>query len=120
MKSLGEFDGLSVGNDFDIWYAKDNAFRDLSLGIMTNFDPKDISKTHVLLGTMGPVKRGNSDNEDIYVSLQGEIWSPDGEANDLIRSKGLSHTSMSIGDIIVDKKANKTYMVAMMGFKEIV
>lgn len=35
--------------------------------------------------------------------MQGEIWSPNGEANELIRSKGLFHTSMSVGDCAVDE-----------------
>jgi hypothetical protein len=35
--------------------------------------------------------------------FQGENWSPNGEARDLILAKGLRHTSMSVGDVIEDE-----------------
>jgi hypothetical protein len=40
------------------------------------------------------------DLEDIYRFYQGENWSPNGEARDLIESKGLHHTSLSVGDVV--------------------
>ena len=47
--------------------------------------------------------------------MQADIWSPNGEANDLIQSKGLQHTSMSIGDVLVEDDA--VYLVTATGFK---
>ena len=41
--------------------------------------------------------------EDVFRHMQGEVWSPNGEARDLIRSLGLCHTSMSVGDVVVDE-----------------
>lgn len=38
--------------------------------------------------------------ENIFRECQGEIWSPYGEARDLINALGLTHTSMSVGDVI--------------------
>lgn len=35
--------------------------------------------------------------------MQGEVWSPNGEARPLIRRAGLHHTSMSVGDIARDQ-----------------
>jgi hypothetical protein len=35
-------------------------------------------------------------------NMQGEVWSPNGEARPLIQSLGLGHTSMSIGDVAQD------------------
>lgn len=68
--------------------------------------------THVLLGTVA-----GKDAEDLWSALQGEFWSPRGEAADLVRGKGLTHTSMSVGDIIVI--GNKGWMVGSFGFEEL-
>ena len=50
--------------------------------------------------------------------MQGENWSPNGEARNLIGSLGLSHTSMSVGDIIeID---GNLFFVDRHGFKKLV
>ena len=49
--------------------------------------------------------------------MQAEHWSPNGEAKNLIREKGLNHTSMSVGDTIV--KNGVVYMVDMLGFYDL-
>lgn len=56
--------------------------------------------------------------EDLYWQMQAENWSPKGEASELIKSKGLSHTSMSVGDIAIDSGGN-FYMVDRLGFKRL-
>lgn len=61
-----------------------------------DYNPADLDKTHLLLGEIA-----STDREQIWSTLQGEFWSPRGEANELIRRTGLSHTSMDCGDIIV-------------------
>ena len=55
--------------------------------------------------------------EDVFMMMQGEVWSPNGEARDLSRYKGLTHTSMSVNDYIQtpDGKFNR---VEGCGFKE--
>lgn len=40
----------------------------------------------------------------LVTSLQGENWSPNGEARELIKSLKLGHTSMSIGDCFVVRR----------------
>ena len=55
-----------------------------------------LKKTHAHLGSV--VERNL---ETLWKDLQGETWSPRGEARDLIESKGLDHTSMSVGDVVV-------------------
>lgn len=55
-----------------------------------------LEQTHVCLGEI----KGSDNVDDIAYVLQGEVWSPEGEARNIIRSKNLSHTSMSIGDIV--------------------
>ena len=77
---------------------------------------RNLSDTHVFLCSGDE----NLDPEDFFCNLQGERWSPNGEANALIRSKGLAHTSMSVGDIVVlpieNSTQKKVMFVANVGF----
>jgi hypothetical protein len=57
--------------------------------------------------------------EDVFKKMQGEEWSPNGEARELILSKGVRHTSMSVGDVVYDVEADKYFEVDMIGFREI-
>jgi len=59
-----------------------------------------------------------SDLDSVYTQMQGEIWSPNGEARQLIKSLGLSHTSMSVGDVI-ETPDGKFHEVDSIGFREI-
>ena len=56
------------------------------------------------------------DKEDCFRKMQGEIWSPNGEAKGLILACGTDHTSMSVGDMIIDP-SGECYMVMMCGFE---
>lgn len=58
------------------------------------------------------------DLEAVYYCMQGEIWSPNGEARDFIKSSDVHHTSMSIGDIVRDSDGNH-HIVAPVGFMKI-
>ena len=118
LSDFAEFEpGLSKGST-EIWYASPESYRDSSMGYAWLEkegmlpDPDNLGSSHVLLG-----KISERDLNQIYRIMQGENWSPEGEANSFIRSKGLHHTSMSIGDIIV--VGGKTLMVDRSGFKEI-
>lgn len=105
--------GLAPGST-QIWYIKDEYFRDA----MVIFRDKEsisideLEKTHVLLGSVD-----ETDPEEIWVAMQGEHWSPNGEARNLISSKGLSHTSMSVGDVIV--LGHDVFVTAFSGFDTI-
>lgn len=107
-------EGLAKGQT-EIWYMHPDSFRKLSMG--PKFLEKqgemptvrDIIDTHILLGH---IKETNLDK--IYKIMQGEFWSPRGEARSLLRKMGLQHTSMSVGDII--KSKGKYYMVDNSGF----
>jgi hypothetical protein len=57
--------------------------------------------------------------EDAFVRLQGEVWSPNGEQREYIESLGLSHTSMSVGDILYALEENKFFLVEDVGFTEV-
>ena len=37
----------------------------------------------------------------VYKQMQGENWSPNGDARRLIARRGLKHTSLSVGDVVV-------------------
>lgn len=109
--------GLAKGST-EVWYMKPSFFRDGKMGMKWLVkqglvpDPRKLDKTHVLLGE---IKEGSPDK--VYHLMQGETWSPRGEARGLIRRKGLQHTSMSVGDVVV--KGGKAMMVDRYGFTEI-
>lgn len=73
--------------------------------------PREVAKDGlwVLLGTVA-----GTDPEALWMALQGESWSPRGEARALLRRKGLAHTSMHVGDIVV--VGGRGHMVDGIGF----
>jgi hypothetical protein len=56
--------------------------------------------------------------EEIFAQMQGEVWSPHGEARELIASLGLHHTSMSIGDVVQDDDGAH-WMCAEIGWQRL-
>jgi len=118
-KSLNDAEKISpdlAKGETKVWYAKSS--RDLGMGYdrcaKNNCLPdiKNLKKTHTLLGSIK-----STNKEKIFGLLQGEIWSPNGEANNLIDKSGSKHTSMSVGDII--EMNGKFYMADIRGFKEL-
>lgn len=98
---------------FQVWYKTPESFR------YYGADPNALTKTHVHLKDVEiELEAGENGLEAVWVGMQGENWSPNGEARDLIRSKGLGHTSMSVGDVLVDEDSN-VHLVKSMGFKNI-
>lgn len=99
-----------------VWYMKQDYFRNGIMGfdfcqkngVLPN--PNNLAATHVLL-----TNTDESNVESIYRHFQAEEWSPNGEARDLIASKGLSHTSMCVGDVAV--VGGSAFMVDNFGFK---
>lgn len=63
-----------------------------------------------------PEEHGDSEEEigPLFRAFQGEIWSPNGEANPLIASVGTDHTSMSVGDCV--EVAEAFYVAAPQGW----
>ncbi len=104
-KTLQDF-GFEPGTT-EIWYCKHPCFCDPIVPSV-----ETLSDTHELLGVIN-----ETDLNRIYDKMQGECWSPEGEAEEFITSLGLGHTSMSVQDVI---RVNGTYyMVAVVGFKEL-
>jgi hypothetical protein len=97
---------------YEIYYMKPfkaHLCADKSLTATKALDPH--KPTHVFL------MRIEAENLDgLFHYMQGENWSPNGEARPLIISRGLGHTSMSVGDIIHDVGANHYHQVDFVGF----
>lgn len=99
----------------EIWYWKEDFARDAMMGskFMTKQGvmptPDTVPDNYVLIGK---IRETNPDK--IFHMMQGEIWSPEGQARDLISQSGTGHTSMSVGDII--HVGNKWLMVDRYGF----
>lgn len=111
-EALG-IDALKPG-PVEVWYAKSSCpskWRNPAGWYCDGNTPDldHLDETHVL---MGKVKSKQLD--EVWGSLQGEVWSPNGEANGFIRKSGTDHTSMDVGDIIV--VGNTPWMVDGSGF----
>lgn len=101
--------GLADGPT-EIWYMTPEH---MHFGEKKDINPASLKKTHVLLG-----KIKETDPEEIFKIMQGENWSPQGEAKQLILGKKLNHTSMSVGDIaVIDGKIMR---VEVAGFEQLV
>lgn len=100
---------------YKIYYQTQDTFlKSMSSFGVSHITLKDINETHIYLKDI----EANSLSE-VFRNMQGEIWSPNGEANELIRSKEIRHTSMSVGDVIHETATNKWYAVDMDGFTEL-
>ena len=115
---------------FGVWYWRDG--RDLLMGYdwcrmhkkLPHLPGKDEKSTasHIYLKTI-TVEPGKTKNpfkamQLAYDSMQAEQWSPNGEAKILILKKGLTHTSMSVGDMLEDVTGT-FWMVDNFGFIQI-
>lgn len=97
---------------YQVWYMKPEWFRQ---GIcFAKPDPMNLASTHVHLKDVEA-----SGLERVWVAMQGDNWSPNGEAGPLIEEKGLQHTSMSVGDVAIDADNGEVFLVANIGFKKI-
>lgn len=61
--------------------------------------------------------KGEAALEVVYYRMQGEVWSPHGEMRDFIKLLGLSHTSMSVGDVVYSEQDDEFYSVSSDGFE---
>lgn len=104
---------------FSVWYMKPEFFRDGIMGVDwlkergLMPDPANLGATHVHLKDL----ELDGDLEDVFVRMQGEVWSPNGEAMLLIEAKGLRHTSMSMGDVVVVD--GRAHIADRFGFSEL-
>lgn len=82
--------------------------------LATRLRNHDLESSHALLDT---IQEKDPTLEILFKHYQAEYWSPNGEARLFIESKGLGHTSMSVGDII--EQNGKFWFCDTLGFKEI-
>jgi hypothetical protein len=87
----------------EIWFVKPGYKKLYSQGIshmradgVNPPNPQDLEQTHIHLGNVA-----DTNLKRIFAMMQGDEWSPNGEARELIRGKHLDHTSMIPGDVIV-------------------
>jgi hypothetical protein len=111
LSDASKYNDIFQQGSTEVWYAKPEFFGSFMFET-DRIDKEDLNKTHILLGQIK-----GSDLEEIFRNMQGEKWSPKGEARNLIRGKGLAHTSMSVGDIVVIN--GEIFVCAMQGFKKI-
>ena len=97
---------------YSVWYMKPAWFREGIMGKLP--DAANLSATHIHLKEVETTDGLGA----VYLILQAEEWSPNGEAREFIRSKGLEHTSMSVGDVVIDDVGN-VHVVSNVGFKAI-
>ncbi|WP_426614510.1 hypothetical protein [Bradyrhizobium sp. McL0616] len=95
---------------YQVWYMKPSFLRGV---VGSSPDPNDLSATHVHLKDIEA-----DDQEDVLRRMRADIWSPNGEALDLLQSKGLAHTTMTIGDVLVDE-SDAVYLVTAIGFSRL-
>jgi len=111
-KSLNDY---FDSGDIEIWYAKHSDWLIWEYKNKSLPETEDqLKESHILLGNINI-----TDLNEIYHKLQGEYWSPNGEARELVKSLGLNHTSMSVGDIIKFKAKGIAFIVKNLGFQEI-
>jgi hypothetical protein len=59
------------------------------------------------------------DAEEAWTLMQGEIWSPRGQARELISGLGLGHTSMSVSDCLLDNVTGDLLQCDICGFRPV-
>jgi hypothetical protein len=113
-QAIKEISGEGVPN-VTIWYASMIGYEQhpefmINLSLGQKFANKNsnhllnkesINETHVSIGEFNFKNLKNIGSlDELFHVFQGEVWSPNGEARDLIEKSGATHTSMSVGDII--------------------
>ena len=114
LNTLMEAVAVSNGKKFTIYYQ--TRFASNMIDAYAAYDGQDVM---VKLGDYTRLTEIRAlDMEDAWMKMQGEMWSPMGEARSIIRELGLSHTSMSVGDLLQDEEGT-FYIVAPVGFKKV-
>jgi len=105
---------------YEIWYRREPIFMS-DLGLRA----EDLRGTHEYIthqnhkrDVMGEDWAHCTNLQWVYNQMQGMNWSPHGEARPLLRRRGINHTSMSIGDVIVSPDG-EAFEVADYGFRSI-
>ena len=82
---------------YQIFYARRPTFHASGNFGTPRLTVTSLRSTHVLLSEV------EADGlDDAWRQMQAESWSPNGEARPLLERLGLTHTSMSVSDVIQD------------------
>lgn len=100
-----------MNREFKVYYRKEPMFR-LDEALTREQVTKE--QTHAYLTSVY-----TTDVESVFYRMQAEVWSPNGEARPLIQMKGLHHTSMSVGDVVLDVQGDVMWQADMAGWKEV-
>lgn len=83
-----------------VWYARPDFKRDAIMGLEWLREHGQTPSRSLLEATYVCVGTVNLDDpEDVWDAMQGERWSPGGQARSLIKTLGLAHTTLCVGDI---------------------
>jgi hypothetical protein len=83
---------------YQIFYARHPTFHPSGASGIPRLTVAGVQSSHVRLCEV------QADTlDDAWCQMQAERWSPHGEARPLLKHLGLSHTSMSVGDVIRDE-----------------
>jgi len=85
---------------------------DVAAGRKTIYEVFKINDTHKFVHMIEAERL-----EEAFMKGQGDYWSPNGEARSLIRGLGLEHTSLSVGDVLIDEEGNQR-LIMLSGFEE--
>ena len=102
--------------NYDIYYSKnpEDALICVLKGELPKLTISDLKNTHIYLKRIKAISL-----EDVFMQMQEENWSPNGEARGIIKSKGLKHTSMSVGDVVREIETDTVYRCAAFGWEKI-
>ncbi len=121
VKQLRALEDVFRAGDLEVWYCRPEFGPFGRQGARPNRDPENLCWTHIRLGSIRNCKvgkYGQATLDQMWRELQGERWSPNGEARELIRSKGLKHTSMSVGDCF-RLGTGEVFIVRNLGFERV-
>lgn len=96
---------------FCVYYRREPSFRyDPALTMDTVLDGETFAAVHVVLA---------HGLEQVFLCMQAENWSPNGEEVSRLRSLGVIHTSMSVGDVAVDLETKEGWQCDVFGWMPI-
>lgn len=103
-------------NTFLVYYYKtleDERVRSLLWG-ENKANLSELDQTHTFVCLLQ-----SDDLEAVFYKMQGENWSPHGEARRVIEGAGTYHTSMSVGDVVYVVETHNWLQVMDRGFAQI-
>lgn len=102
---------------YEVWYRRDPLFRS-----DPHLTAANLENTHAYIGFVEQESSLPQDHTSllgyVYQVMQGEIWSSWGQAKHLLARRGVHHTSMSVGDVVVTP-SGLAFEVDDLGFREI-